>query len=221
MDRPKLEIEGVSVVVLGDFNPAMFRPMWFSRNGLVRDEEPASAATESGSVIVTPATAFFTMGWLSVHVLTERLEMSTVDAAQFSTLRDVAAGTMQLLSHTPARAAGINYDCHFRLEPNAWVDISGHVVDLERWRGVLESPTLQTVVLQGARPEGREGSIRLKVESSPRVRPGVYIQVNEHVAPVEGSDDIGWLLSCLNEDWDEILGRSRRTVDETLGRIRL
>jgi hypothetical protein len=31
----KLELAGVNIVLLGDFNPALFHPDWFVRNDLV------------------------------------------------------------------------------------------------------------------------------------------------------------------------------------------
>ena len=37
------EVLGVSVVALGSFNPAIFQPLWFSSNNLVRKEEAEGA----------------------------------------------------------------------------------------------------------------------------------------------------------------------------------
>ena len=37
------ESELLSIVVLGDFNPAIFHPLWFSVNGLVADAEAKDA----------------------------------------------------------------------------------------------------------------------------------------------------------------------------------
>lgn len=40
------EIDGSSIVVLGSFNPAIFHPLWFKINQLIRPEEADSAKLE-------------------------------------------------------------------------------------------------------------------------------------------------------------------------------
>ena len=43
MAYQKPKIDGVSIVALGSFNPAIFQPLWFSCNDLIGPEEAKGA----------------------------------------------------------------------------------------------------------------------------------------------------------------------------------
>jgi hypothetical protein len=66
---PPVELSGVSVVVAGAFNPAIFNPYWLVEKGLM-SENATDAAVERGFMAVRDL-AVFTADWLSVQVTLE------------------------------------------------------------------------------------------------------------------------------------------------------
>jgi len=56
-DTERAPLASVSIVAIGSFNPAIFQPLWFSTNGLIRPEEAASATI---NLITNDVTAFRT-----------------------------------------------------------------------------------------------------------------------------------------------------------------
>jgi hypothetical protein len=63
MSNRQAELEGLTIVVVGSFNPAIFHPAWFSRCNLIRQEEADSAKVE----IVHSEVAQFSGDWFSVQ----------------------------------------------------------------------------------------------------------------------------------------------------------
>jgi hypothetical protein len=62
--------------------------------------------------------------------------------------------------------------------------------------------------------EPREGSgsyIRVRVEPSPRVTPGIYIDVNNHFDIKD--DALQMMLNILKESWKDVLANSRKIAD--------
>ncbi len=70
----KPDLEGASIVVIGNFNPAIFHPLWFKVNGLLVGAEAETAELD----VVSSEITSFTTKWCRVQVLTERF---SVDAS--------------------------------------------------------------------------------------------------------------------------------------------
>ena len=117
--RPKIEEDmriepetsGVSVVVLGTFNPAIFTPAWFELHGLL----PGVEARAELKVAHAQVTAF-TFDWLRLDVVVERLAVATTEAPYVRVCDLVARTFKEFLPHTPLRAFGINRDVHFPVQ---------------------------------------------------------------------------------------------------------
>ena len=60
----KPEIEGMSIVFRGDFNPKIFQPAWFAAQGLIRNEEADEAKIE----IIHPTIVVFSLDWLRIQI---------------------------------------------------------------------------------------------------------------------------------------------------------
>ena len=122
MEAVKPEVEGISVVLVGSFNPALYHPEWFGRMGLIRDDEVKAANLE---VVHNEITSQM-IGSIKIQVRSNQFLATTVNAADYEPLRDLVAGTFKSLSHTPIRMLGINFDAHFRMgSVDAW-HLVGH-----------------------------------------------------------------------------------------------
>ena len=65
--RIEPEISSVAVILLGDFNPAIFTPAWFALHQLL----PKGAADSADLKVAHPQTTSFTADWLQLNVLVE------------------------------------------------------------------------------------------------------------------------------------------------------
>ena len=70
------DIQGVTVVFLGDFNPKIFQPAWFAVQGLIRQQEAEEANVE----IIHPDVVSFSLEWLALQVTRERFAISTTQS---------------------------------------------------------------------------------------------------------------------------------------------
>src|SRR5688500_7723584 len=100
MPDAKPDIHGMSIVMVGSFNPAIFHSAWFTKFGLLPEEE----ASDVQQQVILPDFAQFTLAWLQAQVTPERFQLSTTDPESFNLLRDLAIGTFRILEHSPIRA---------------------------------------------------------------------------------------------------------------------
>jgi hypothetical protein len=171
------DVSGRSVVLVGNFNPAIFHPQWFARTGLVPEEEASTATLE----LTAPQVSKFSINWFECQVTLDNFQVSTLQAEMEEPLRDLVVGTFALLPHTPVWAFGLNSDCHFSLPSvDVWHKLGHRLSPKEIWDGLLEDPGTRAVAIQGRRSDGVPGATLVRVEPSLRVHPGLYIGVNDH-----------------------------------------
>ena len=224
--RIEPEISGVSVVLLGEFNPAIFTPAWFAMHGLLPESAAESAMLEVAHQQVT----VFSTDWLRLEVTHNRFSINTLQAP-YIRLRDLVARVFkEHLYHTPLNAFGINRDVHFQVSSLTVRDRMGrtlapvepwgtwrHALGLDGERGGMTSLTMSQIDPKG-RPKG--GCINVKVEPSNRIgqgRLGVYVQVNDHYAINDTGPGTGERLMKLFEDnFDTSLSRGDDIVDHIM-----
>lgn len=96
------QFEGVSIVILGQFNPAIFQPAWFAAQNLVRPQEAESAEIQ----LIHPEAAVLRMEWLQLNVVRERFQASTIQSAYFEPLRDLVTSVFSLPYGASSRNIG-------------------------------------------------------------------------------------------------------------------
>jgi hypothetical protein len=151
---------GVNIQVLGHWNPVILTPRWFADGDLLPREEADAAKVE----LIHTEIAQFETDWFSLSVTKDRLIAGTTRTSHAEALRDLVAGTLDLLSHTPLMALGINHDytVNFRNRRD-FDDFGWRLVPPASW-GMLERPGMATLQVQGERPDDQPGYIRVKVE---------------------------------------------------------
>jgi hypothetical protein len=208
---PKPEIEGVGIVLVGSFNPRIFQPAWFAAENLIREEEEQAAKIE----LIHHQVAIFSLDWLHLQVTDEQFIATTTQSSFYEPLRDLVLGTFRLLLHTPIRMMGLNRDCHFRMpSEEAWHAFGHRLTPKEPWAGILTEPAMRSLTMEGVRPDNLKGYIRVRVEPSVQVHPGVFININDHyevkdMATVRGCDEI---IDILDREWKNSLDRSAEIV---------
>jgi len=209
-----LEFDLASIIILGSFNPAIFHPIWFKANGLIRPEEADKAKLE----ITNPMLSIFGIEWFKLQVETNRFVVQTDTETHFELLSDLVIGTFSLLDHTPVKAMGLNRAMHFKMDSEeSWNAFGDKIAPQDVWQGVLQEPGLLSLVMQGPkqRPNQRsEKLINVRVEPSSRTIPGIYIDVNNHFEIKD--NDLQKVLNILKESWRDVLINSRKIADELM-----
>ncbi len=224
--RIEPETGGVSVVVLGDFNPAIFTPAWFALHGLLSE----SAADNADLKVASPQVTAFSTEWLDLQVTADRFQANTQQAPLIR-VRDLAVRVFrEHLHHTPLRVIGINRDVHFRVTDQATRDRIGRILaPPEPWGGWKDELDLggeyggmKSLTMSQFSPAGRPpgGQMNVTVEPSARIgsgRTGIYVNVNDHYAAGSGGPDARTeLLGFLENDFDSSIQRSEGIVDHVM-----
>jgi hypothetical protein len=211
------EIQGVSIALLGDFNPKIFQPAWFAAQGLLRQQE----ADEATINIIHSDVVSFSLPWLTLEVIRERFVVATSQEPYVKVMRDLVLGAFQLLQHTPLHKLGINADMHFRMDSEkSWHAFGDLLAPKEIWKDLLKTPGIRSYTMEGQRPDNYRGYIRVKIEPSVKILPGVYFQVNDHYEVETSRPGIGAneILAIFEHAWDESLTRSKNIASTLLQR---
>ena len=210
MSLPKIASEGISIVLVGSFNPGIFQPAWFAAQDLIRSEEADEAEIE----LVRPEISAFRLEWLHMQVLHERFIATTDRTASFEVLRDFVVGTFSVLEHTPVTKLGLNYDRHFEMKSEeAWHKLGRRLAPRSHWEQGLKEPGLRSMTMQGVRPDELGGAIFVKVEPSVKVKFGVYVSLNDHYElgqADEGLASAETATQLIQEHWDAFLERNEQ-----------
>jgi len=211
-----LEIVGVSIVLVGDFNPAIFQPLWFSSQGLI----PAAEAREVKELVVHPELTAFKLPWVQLQVTHKQFIASTTQESHFEAVRDLVVGIFSLLKHSPIQKMGINLEQHYKFADVERYKEFGHkLAPKEVWRKTLTDPGLLTmVVVQQRRHDAFHGQIQVLLEVSSKIVPGIFFRVNDHfdLPTIEGVSGTDTVLKILSNEFHKSLDRSRETVESVL-----
>ena len=209
---PVPEIEAASIVVLGSFNPAIFHPLWFKMNQLIRPEEAESAKLE----VTHPQISIFSLEWCRLQVDTGRFIVEATDRASFGLISDLVLGTFTILDQTPITAIGLNRSMHFKMDSREKWHAFGHMVaPKEVWSEIMARPGLCSLIMEDPR-ETPEGFLRVKVEPSGRIDPGIFIEMNNHYNLDKKS--VPDMLQILTNSWKDILKKAEDFADYLLKR---
>lgn len=197
------ERQRVTIVALGSFNPAIFHPVWFTHNSLIREAEASTSEVQ----VVSPQVTVVKFEWFVLQVTPERFVVETRDPRKFLPLRDLVSATFAILEHTPITAFGFNRYQWFQLESKeAWHQFGHHFAPNESWSGILDKPGLLTLTIQGTRPSSSANRIQISVQPARDEENGIVISVNEHYDVEQRPDDeptsANVLVEKLDQAWD-------------------
>ena len=219
------EISACSIVLIGQFNPAIFHPAWLHSNSI---EQINSEFT--GDLITLRDFARFSIETRSYLVQTDRFQLATSTAPWVKILDITTKNFREHLNHTPITAFGINKEVHFRLSSwTARVRLGRTLAPVEPWgkfgqdmdveqrnlTGGLQSLTMKRKsIVHGSRFE-----TNVTIEPSSKISDGtgVYMRVNAHHS-IEGvSDGYGSeeAMSLLAERFEPTLEESE-TIFNTI-----
>src|SRR5436190_24153380 len=91
------EAEGLEVVVVGSFNPAIFHPEWFLRQKLIGDQDAKDAKVNVVSGEVTD----LQLCGMKVMCVPDRFSLGTSNVSHAARMQDLLTQMFTLLPHTP------------------------------------------------------------------------------------------------------------------------
>lgn len=216
------ENEGASIVMIGSFNPSIFQPRWLGAQQLIRPEEAENAKITT----IQAEVADFSTEWFQLQVLQTRLAILSPDPRQYGPLRDLVAGMFAILPHTPITAVGFNRTFHFKIPSvEAWHEIGHTLAPKGPWGTIMKEPGLRSMLMEGRRERGMRSIVRIKVEPSIMVSPGLFVDFNEEFKPPsdgqsEATVGIGtiegaqWVPDCLAEHWEATMRFAETAADQ-------
>lgn len=225
----KPEIDVVSIVLLGKFNPAIFTPAWFSWNDLISE----SSANNANLQISHPQITAFDTDWFKLEVKTDRFSISAAQPS-FIHICDLAVRIFRdKLFHTPLTALGINKEIHYcvknfeermklgrKLAPvEPWGDWGKEIENNEVPSGVTHLTMTQV------KPEGASRTpnclINVTVRPSALItngRFGVHVATNDHYALEKENTQTATseVISLLESNFDRSIKHSDNIVNHLM-----
>jgi hypothetical protein len=201
---PKVpEVSAAAIVLLGKFNPQMFQPSWFARQELISTSDADEATVD----IIHPDICQFQTEKFVLQVSQDKFSAVTKANTTPALLRDFVNGTFLILEHTPVSGIGINRQMHFKVESEqTWHRIGDALAPKVGWQQHLRGRVgLETLEISSVDPDDKFHKIRVVVQPSQRVHPGVFFEFNDHRTVAETVELPNALQTCLRilrEHWE-------------------
>ncbi len=213
------KIEEADIVMLGAFNPAIFHPEWFFRQGLA-DQSDSDKVN-----VVSRAASEIHLGNIHLTCVENRLVFQISNMAYAEAMQDLAVGVLAKLPHTPLEACGINCQAVFKADSEKQWHLIGDTLAPKDflWNKLCEKPGMKSLAIQCPAPESIfPGEVNFYVEplsNTDALHPAIVVRANTHFkvelharnSEVEATQLV---RDFLQTEWKESIGRAR-----TLGRM--
>jgi hypothetical protein len=213
VERASEIISGSTIVLVGAFNPKIFQPEWFARQGLL----PQPEVDASDVKLIAPPISHFETERFVIQVTEQQFIAASKPDASPAPLRDLVVGTFFILEHTPVTAMGLNCQMHIPMDSeDAWHQIGDRLAPKEGWNEVLEGrPGLLSMTILTNKPEPKGAQFRIKVEPSVHIARGVYFETNEHY-PAPENEPLRGLMEILSKRWEGAQNEASRVIQHIL-----
>ncbi len=207
------EVQGHSIVLVGNFNPKIFQPAWFAKEGLLKESDANAAEIQ----LINSDVVVFYMSWLRLEVTLERFVVMTSQDPYHETLKRLVMETFRLLKHTPVHQMGINWNMDFKASSKEKWNTIGHTLAPKDgiWKPLLKDPGLSSMTIQDARENPAfPGHTNITVRPSKKVDSGILFDVNDHYHLPKSSDENGcsFMMDALQQNWEQSRERVQHVV---------
>lgn len=223
------ELKGSSIVIIGHFNPAMFHPFWFEKNGVINKEEAELAISRKDDfqmILSNPLTVFRTEE-LFVKVEENRMQIDAVNNV-LTLLKDFVVKTFRALYSNEVKSFGYNYAAHYRLDSLEMYQEIGDKLAPKQYWGMLLGNDMEGIDRKGGlvqlkmsemKPDN-QGSVLVEVAPSIRIRPcGIYIACNDHYNLKKEEQDGQSLATFISKTFDERINYLENLQKELIERL--
>ncbi|MEO5376772.1 MAG: hypothetical protein H7832_03155 [Magnetococcus sp. DMHC-6] len=210
MTEPTLKIEGVSIVIIGDFNPTIIQPLWLANQGLISQEAASPNIAKIG--LIHRDITDFSIDWLRLNIERNKFVATTEEESNYDSLRDLVKGIFQILRHTPVKQIGFNRFFHYKMPSEETFNRYGDCLAPKNpWKDLIKTPGLLDLTMMGERPDSYKGYLQVRTCVSPKINPhGILIHVNDHFELEDTNSIQGCreLLEILENIWEPSLQRA-------------
>ena len=214
-----LQIETLSLVLIGDFNPVIFQPFWLSSKNLIREDEATNAKIE----IIHNEIVKIELDWLNIEVTRNRCMFKSSKVPYFDPLKDLTVGIFKILNETPIKKVGLNHIYDLSLKnKEQYYSFGSCLTPLKYWDDDLKGPRLlQLEIIENERKDGQNGSRRIRISpSSDQTIPfGVSIDVNNHFDLNSEGSKIDF-ISLLEKNWSISFSQTKKMIENVLKKIK-
>lgn len=225
------EIYESSIIVIGNFNPAIFSPFWLEKNNLIGSEDAKGALT-SPNLLITSQIFKFETEWFVLQVIPQQFSLSSKGAIS-PTMKDLAVEIFSLLPHTPISALGINFMAHYKIQNvDEYYKIGDMLAPKTIWDGINffseQSTGLENLTIRIDPFKRGEKSItyqpenikKVIVQPSLKIIPGIYFAYNDH-SNIELLTDLQttkaeYVSGIIKNRWDGIKIEAEKIFEEVL-----
>ena len=185
------ELDTISIVLIGAFNPAIFHPLWFAAQEMLSREDAEAAEV----AVIHKDLTQFQARQVKISVEHQRF-VATCAAIHRNIVRDLVLSCFgRVLVHTPLGLMGINRELHFNcgsernrsafgfaiapLEPwGKWGEEIAKNVKEDKRRGGM----MRIQIREEPRPDKFTGYVQVEVQPSALIRnmSGIWVQTNDH-----------------------------------------
>jgi hypothetical protein len=220
------EIEDFSIVLVGDFNPPIFTPDWFLRNGIIGPEAAADAKID----LIHPEFSQLEIANCKLVVERNKFTISTQAAPSVKILDVTTKAFAEALPHTPIRFFGVNRSVHFSVGKESIRTSIGRMLaptacwgewkaDIEKGEGLEASGmlSLSMMAVQVEPPFRRKTTAT--VQPSAQLRDpliGIFMLVNDHFEPRDAKPESEAVLIKLSEVFDHSIRHSEWIIDQIM-----
>jgi hypothetical protein len=212
-------------VVVGNFNPTIFTPDWLEKNELIGRDD-AELIRQSPQIIISHQVTSFESDWFALQVLENQFSLTSKGVLS-PALRDLAAGILQLVLHTPVSAVGLNFMAHLKIaNQDGYYKIGDVLAPKTIWKDLFSAendlPGLGNLgirIQHGKRgePVKNNDEIRLSVQPSDRVKQGIFVLYNDHHDVLSVEDDertpTERAVSIVEDKWESAWQDAIRVFD--------
>lgn len=187
-ESQQLITEG-SIVVLGNFNPAIFHPEWFRSYKIIAEQEIAAAETpitleypsgvriKEHHLLVSPQETSLIFQSFHLDVTPERYQAIIRPGYDLLPVKETTIKIFQYLSHTPVKSVGINFNAYWKMDDDSKTFLN-RLFSLQSGKiSVLGDEYL----VEGRFKFNRNNAeVTFRIERSPLQSDGIYLDFNFH-----------------------------------------
>lgn len=221
-----------SIVLLGNFNPAIFHPEWFDRYKVLPIQETQWAEGEKPKRIeipykgtnvvieevptffVSPNRVYLQFPSLTIDVTLDRYICSSIKSEDLHLLKDVTVKMFNILEHTPVKSVGTNFGGHWKYKDDAQKILRGLFAKKdESFKKVFgDDYSIGGVIAF----QQKDRIVTLKISRSTFLEEGISFSINYHNDVIE-PHQAKLAVDVIRTNFEEDRKNSIKFVKELLG----
>ena len=223
MNTQERKYNSMSIVLLGDFQPAMFHPSWFLKNEVITKAEYDSIInSESNQLIASNAITQFETSMTSFSIEQKRLQLIG-KKEPFEKCIDSFKKMFDSLTAIPIQAYGLNYFFHLKATKEEMDIIGKNLAPRKYWTSVFDesenNDPRNGLVSMTMRVVKDFGLLNVRIESSNRIQ-GIYFDYNFHnVQSNSESFSVSDIIDTIDNQYNAFSSIVNDTTRSIIGKV--